>query len=89
MYIKILCKKLMYHIKKLPGTAQLAEHDKGVIYSGAKLKGKKANALAIELFRLLKKRGRYLRLLVTQENMGGALTEDWMHRPDALRKMRY
>ena len=85
--LRILCKKLLYHLKKIPGSAQLAEHDRGVIYRGSKLKGKKTNSLASELFRLLKKRGRYLRLVLTQENMGGSLHEDWMHRPDALRKI--
>jgi len=85
--LKILCKKLMYHIKRLKGSAELIEHGKGVLYTGAKLKVKKANHMASELFRLLKKRGRYLRLTLTQKNMGGALREDWMHRPDAILKI--
>ena len=77
----------MYHIKRLKGSAELIEHGKGVLYTGAKLKVKKANHMASELFRLLKKRGRYLRLTLTQKNMGGALREDWMHRPDAIQKI--
>ena len=85
--LKILCKKLMYHVKRLKGSAELIEHGKGMLYTGAKLKVKKANNMASELFRLLKKRGRYLRLILTQKNMGGALREDWMHRPDAILKI--
>ena len=85
--LNILFKKLKYHIKKQQGTVSLSEFDRGIMYDNATLQRKTANQLAIELIALLKKRRRFVRLLLEQSHEGGALHQDWMHRPDALHRI--
>jgi hypothetical protein len=85
--IEILFKKVKHHIKNLPGTLSLAELDKGVIFDSAEVRRRTAIDMATTIFQLLKKRRRYLRLVMEQSHSGGALQEDWMHQPGALAKI--
>ena len=85
--IEILFKKIKYHVKKQPGTAMLSEFDRGILFDGPALQKKSARKLATEMFQLLKKRRSFLRLIIEQSHMGGALHEDWMHEPTALRRI--
>ena len=82
-----LVKKLLYHVKKLPGTAALHEFDKGILYDSSALKKKSPQKLAVEILTLLKKRQRYLRLYLQQTHKGGALHSQWIHRPGAMRRI--
>jgi hypothetical protein len=57
------------------------------MYDNATLKRKTVKELAIEMITLLKKRRRFIRLLLQQSHEGGALHQEWIHRPDALHRI--
>ena len=84
--IEILVKKLRHHVKNMPA-ATLGEWGIGTIYSAADLRSKKPSEIAIVLFRLLKKRGRLLRLVVDNSTPDGPLSKKWMHKPGALQRI--
>jgi hypothetical protein len=81
--IEILVKKLRFHVKQMTN-ASLGEYGIGTIYSAADLRRKKPKEIAIVLFRLLKKRGRLLRLVVDNSTPNGPLSQPWMHKPGAI-----
>ena len=85
--IEVLFKKLKHHVKKQPGTLTLAEFEKGVIYESVEFRRRTVTDMATTIFQLLKKRRRYLRLIMEQSHSGGALHESWMHQPGAISKI--
>ena len=85
--LDILFKKIKYHIKKQKGTVSLSEYNRGIIYDNATLRRKTVSQLALELKALLKKRKRFVRLLLEQSHSGGALHQEWMHKPDTIARI--
>ena len=85
--LDILFKKIKYHIKKHKGTVSLSEYNRGIIYDNATLRRKTVTQLALELKGVLKKRKRFVRLLLEQSHSGGALHQEWMHKPDTIARI--
>ena len=84
--ITILITKIKHHIKNMV-SAKLGEFGMGIIYDWQSLKSSSAKQIATVIFRLLRKRGRFLRLIIKNSQPGGSLSKSWMHAPSAMRRI--